>query len=122
MSEYVMRDTVLTYETALIAFWKKFRPDENPDQRQQILTDPMMRAFVQAAFEAGRTWQADHPTASIEFPDYDAPSMNASPNKESFNINTLLYVLKPEQRLEVFSSYCRHCGDTNPRCQCWNDE
>ena len=27
-----------------------------------------------------------------------------------------------DQRMEVFSNYCRHCGSDNPACQCWNDE
>lgn len=27
-----------------------------------------------------------------------------------------------EQRMDVFSKYCRHCGSDNPDCQCWNDE
>lgn len=30
--------------------------------------------------------------------------------------------MTPEQRLEVFSEFCTHCGDDNPRCQCSNDE
>lgn len=31
-----------------------------------------------------------------------------------------------EERLaiieQVCGDYCRHCGSTDPRCQCWNDE
>lgn len=30
--------------------------------------------------------------------------------------------LTDEQRLNVFSRYCTHCGSRNPRCQCMNDE
>ena len=65
------------YEIYLINFWKKIRPDENPEiMIPQILSDPTQRAFVQAAFEAGRIWQAEHPTASIDFPDYNVPEQN----------------------------------------------
>jgi len=41
----------------------------------------------------------------------------------------ILSPLKSEERLDVFShvftQYCRHCGDEQPKhgsCQCWNDE
>lgn len=34
----------------------------------------------------------------------------------------LLDTISSDERLEVFSEYCRHCGDKNPKCQCWNDE
>lgn len=30
--------------------------------------------------------------------------------------------LSEEDRLEVFSHFCRFCGSDDPRCQCWNDE
>ena len=34
--------------------------------------------------------------------------------------------LTDDDRLEIFSDYCRHCGvydkDKPRRCQCWNDE
>ena len=30
--------------------------------------------------------------------------------------------LTDEQRIELFSDYCTHCGCNDPRCQCWNDE
>lgn len=38
------------------------------------------------------------------------------------DIEKLLDELTPEERLEVFYAYCIHCGDKDPRCQCWNDE
>lgn len=28
----------------------------------------------------------------------------------------------PDQRMEVFQQFCTHCGSSDPRCQCWNDE
>lgn len=33
-----------------------------------------------------------------------------------------LDTLTASERLAVFSEYCTHCGDKNPRCPCWNDE
>lgn len=27
-----------------------------------------------------------------------------------------------EQRMDVLREFCRHCGDTDPYCQCWNNE
>lgn len=27
-----------------------------------------------------------------------------------------------KQRSEIFAEFCYHCGSSNPRCQCWNDE
>lgn len=34
--------------------------------------------------------------------------------------------LSAEQRLEIMSHFCKHCGceqpETGRKCQCWNDE
>ena len=30
--------------------------------------------------------------------------------------------LDDEERMEVMGEFCKFCGDTDPRCQCWNDE
>lgn len=37
-------------------------------------------------------------------------------------ITALLIDMRPEERLEIFSRFCQHCGSDDPRCQCWNDE
>ncbi|MBK8184778.1 MAG: hypothetical protein IPK63_18625 [Candidatus Competibacteraceae bacterium] len=34
----------------------------------------------------------------------------------------LMQRMTDEERMDVMSEFCRHCGDTNPCCQCWNDE
>ena len=34
----------------------------------------------------------------------------------------ILDSLTDEERLTLFSFYCKHCGCNNPNCQCWNDE
>ena len=33
-----------------------------------------------------------------------------------------LFDLTDEQREHIFSYFCTHCGSTDRRCQCWNDE
>ena len=30
--------------------------------------------------------------------------------------------LTDEERREVLSCFCRSCGSTDSRCQCWNDD
>lgn len=30
--------------------------------------------------------------------------------------------LSDDQRVTIFSNWCTHCGCSDPRCQCWNDE
>ena len=30
--------------------------------------------------------------------------------------------LKNEERLEIFNQFCKHCGDKDIYCSCWNDE
>ncbi|MBK8184840.1 MAG: hypothetical protein IPK63_18935 [Candidatus Competibacteraceae bacterium] len=37
-------------------------------------------------------------------------------------IVALMQRMTDEERMDVMSEFCRHCGDTNPCCQCWNDE
>ena len=34
----------------------------------------------------------------------------------------LLDNLSDDERYDLFHEYCVHCGDKNPKCQCWNDE
>lgn len=38
------------------------------------------------------------------------------------SIKELLDALSDDERLELFGFYCKSCGGTDPRCQCWNDE
>ena len=35
---------------------------------------------------------------------------------------TILKLLSNDERRELFTNFCHCCGDTDPRCQCWNDE
>lgn len=37
-------------------------------------------------------------------------------------VEHMLDSLTYEQKENLFKKYCKHCGDKNPRCQCWNDE
>lgn len=30
--------------------------------------------------------------------------------------------LTDDERAEIISHFCKHCGDLDPQCQCWNDE
>lgn len=48
--------------------------------------------------------------------------MNERPADELLPAIHELDDLTDEQRVKVFAMYCRHCGDKDPRCQCWNDE
>lgn len=34
----------------------------------------------------------------------------------------ILRDMSASERSRVFGKFCRHCGDADPRCQCWNDE
>ncbi len=38
------------------------------------------------------------------------------------SITNIVYSMRQEDREKLFSLFCTHCGSTNPRCQCWNDE
>ena len=29
--------------------------------------------------------------------------------------------LSDMERVEIINKYCKHCGCTDPSCQCWND-
>ena len=48
--------------------------------------------------------------------------------KNYLNVNDLITAkhslinLTDEQRMEVFSDYCRYCGSNDPTCRCWDDE
>lgn len=37
-------------------------------------------------------------------------------------INSLLQLLTDDERLDVFSNYCRNCGTTNLPCSCSRDD
>lgn len=37
-------------------------------------------------------------------------------------IAALVETLTERERLDLFGNYCRGCGDSDPSCQCWNDE
>jgi hypothetical protein len=40
-------------------------------------------------------------------------------------INELIDILNQltdDERVELISNYCTHCGSVDPFCQCWDDE
>lgn len=37
-------------------------------------------------------------------------------------IKSLMNEMTEEQRWEILSNGCGHCGSSNPECQCWNDD
>jgi len=37
-------------------------------------------------------------------------------------IKLSLNSLSDDERMDMFSEYCKYCGENNPNCQCWNDE
>ena len=37
-------------------------------------------------------------------------------------IKELMDKLTDGERMSVILNYCKHCGDKNPSCQCWNDD
>ncbi len=37
-------------------------------------------------------------------------------------IDEILSALTDEQRMQLFSAFCRGCGKKDPRCPCQNDE
>ena len=41
--------------------------------------------------------------------------------RKTATFNALL-ALSPEDRLEVLSQFCNHCGSDDPRCQCWRGD
>ena len=66
----------VAYESATIQQWNRVRPNEQADQLLPLILERVEnRVLVQMAFEAGRRWQHEHPTADLDWPDYDAPAV-----------------------------------------------
>lgn len=42
--------------------------------------------------------------------------------KQPKDLKKALDGLTDEQRMDLFSDYCKYCGTPDPNCQCWNDE
>jgi hypothetical protein len=55
--------------------WREVRPNEDVRMIEKAfqLSDAMV-VLAHMSFEAGRQYQADHPTARTDFPDYNAPA------------------------------------------------
>lgn len=34
----------------------------------------------------------------------------------------LLLKMTDQQRLSIFDEFCKECGSTDKKCQCWNDD
>lgn len=45
-----------------------------------------------------------------------------SEQERDSRLTEALAAMTDEQRMEIFSAFCRYCGSDNPACQCWNDE
>jgi hypothetical protein len=65
----------VAYVEATIKQWNKTRPNEQAEVLiPKILeSSPETQVMMQICFEAGRQWQHEHPTAELDWPDYDAP-------------------------------------------------
>jgi hypothetical protein len=60
---------------------------------------------------------------SIEIELNTPNSQTLKPFDNSFDaVKYLLKHCTPEERVNLFSDYCKHCGSDDPKCQCWNDE
>ncbi len=53
----------------------------------------------------------------------------SSPNGKWIEVNNnygkavnALFVLTDDERFETLQFFCRHCGNRNPQCNCWNDQ
>ena len=58
----------------------------------------------------------------VNFEDIKEFLPSASTNNRRDEIIRLLDCMSADERTDIFVEYCMHCGDKNPRCQCWNDE
>lgn len=47
---------------------------------------------------------------------------NETPSEAVIEAVNLMGGLTDDERMEVMSHFCRHCGCKNPSCQCSNDE
>lgn len=65
------------YEDATLAMYTRIRGAADAHLFPRLMENDAMRAFIQIAFEAGREWQATHPTAALDVPDYDAAKSRA---------------------------------------------
>jgi hypothetical protein len=66
---------MVAYEEATLAMCTKVRGEADAHLFTKLMENIGIRVMIQCAFEAGRTWQAEHPTAQLDFPDYDAPKI-----------------------------------------------
>jgi len=78
------------YISATKAKWAKIRRDEDVNLLDEIVAmNPQIQVLVQIAFEAGREWQQEHPTASTEFPDYNAAATDTRPTNNESRIDVV---------------------------------
>lgn len=57
-----------------------------------------------------------HPLIWHDHP--DQPDLGFS----EMELKEILDSLTDDERNDLFSNYCRHCGSMDATCQCWNDE
>ena len=48
--------------------------------------------------------------------------MDMDPEDKLAVLDGAIDELSDEERLELFSGYCKHCGTDDPDCNCWRDE
>ena len=47
---------------------------------------------------------------------------NVMPSLPLDEIKLAMDKLTDEERMTIFSNYCKHCGSADLNCQCWNDD
>jgi len=58
--------------------------------------------------------------ACLKFGDWD--NYKDKMEFENQMVASFVASMTDEQRVELFSKYCKHCGSDDPGCQCMNDE
>lgn len=51
-----------------------------------------------------------------------SPTAHMIASQQVADAKAAMAKLTSDERMEVMGAYCKHCGSTDPGCQCWNDE
>lgn len=93
--------------------------DDDPPRYRHVWFEETLRSYATLAVEQERKLWA----ARFKATEKTLASLAAiKARREGRTAWLLLNDMTPDQRMEVFRKFCRHCGGEGSGCKCWNDE
>lgn len=99
--------------------------DTNKDNKTSLLSEIILEGLKKMRLGLGMYGLYSEAYCKEWLNTYFIPELTKPERATKISIGELkeeMDKLTSDQRSDLMHNYCVHCGDKDPRCQCWNDD